>query len=121
MYDAVVRMRYDLWIETDILGSISTLERDSLYGFNLRWQLENKSCMVSDLCWITDGLTYDRVADFYLDAGKIGKKWFQYDYEPEHVFFHHLKSNQISVKNNPWNIRILRSSPNDASNPEDIW
>lgn len=121
VYDAVVRMRYDLWVETDLLGSISTLEEDSLHGFNLSWQPENRSCMISDLCWITGGLTYDRVADFYLDAGKIDKKWFQYDYEPEHVFFHHLKSNQISVKNNPWNIRILRSSPNDVSNPEDIW
>lgn len=108
VYDAVIRTRYDLLFETDIISTMDEISPETLYGFDLRFEHEKKSCMVSDLCWISDGLTYGRITDLYLDLPSISKKWFDYDYGPEHVLFHHLKSNQINVKNHPWKIRIIR-------------
>lgn len=121
VYDAVIRARYDLMIRENPLDCFEGLQSATLHGTGLHWELMGKACMISDLCWMADGLTYDRIADFYLDAGSIGKKWFDYDYKPEHVFFHHLKSNQLAVKDHRWEVRIIRNSAEDAANPEDIW
>ena len=112
VYDVVVRTRYDILFESNITEVMNDLEVNTFHGFGLKFNYENKSCMVSDLCWISDGLTYDRIADLYLDAPTIEKKWFNYEYGPEHVLFHHLKTNQIAVKDHSWDIKIIRESKN---------
>jgi hypothetical protein len=108
VYDAVIRTRYDILVETNVASTIADVLPNTLHGFDLKFNYSNKSCMISDLFWLSDGLTYDRIADLYLDSIKISKRWFQDGYGPEHVLFHHLKTNQIETVNHPWRISIMR-------------
>lgn len=122
VYDAVIRTRYDLMINTNILEEVEGKNTDGIFqGFDLKVCTSNFMAKISDLLWFSDSITYDRISDFYLDCPSIGSKWFAHGArEPEIVFFHHLKKNGIEVRSNPWDIRIARESEQDLVNDNDL-
>lgn len=121
VYDAVIRARYDTEGSSNILDNVPDVEPDTFHGFDLRFSFAERAGQVSDLCWMSAGLLYDRIAQLYLDACSIKARWFQYQHGPEHLLFHHLKTNLIRIKDHKWTMSIRRENQQDAANGSDIW
>jgi hypothetical protein len=125
VYDTVVRLRPDLYFRTNPLEIIELSNNQVFNGFDLSWSEFNGK--ISDLFWITNSYFYDIVADHYLNLSKIGQENFQGlpSYGPEHVLFFYIKKNAIPIKNQDWEISIMRDSKQTISNThgpnKDVW
>jgi len=109
MYDVVVRARYDSYYISNISDFYKNVSPRTMHGFHFGWNELKKVGRMGDICWFSDSMTYDVIADYYLNLKYIKKTWFR-DVVPESVFFHYLKKSNIIIDNNHWDIKLFRDS-----------
>jgi hypothetical protein len=110
MYDLVVRARYDTVYQSQVSEIYPFIKPNTMHGFHFGWDTATKRGRMGDICWVADSITYDLIADYFLNLGKIDKKWFGEHVVPEQVFYHYIKKNNIDILCHPWMIQLMRFS-----------
>lgn len=124
MYDIVIRVRPDLFFESNVAIIMKKIKEGCFNGFDLSWEGFNGK--ISDMFWITSSIFHDIAADTYINLGVIERNDFTNDTCcPENVLFFNLKRNSIPISNHNWYISIMRNSMDEASNlngpRKDVW
>jgi hypothetical protein len=111
IYDKVFRLRYDAAFQHEMRDRFdSMVEPNTMEGFHFGWNFNNNRGRIGDIYWEADSRTYDIIADYYLNLPYINSKFFDTNYEPEQIFYHYIKKNNILIKSNHWDIKVARLS-----------
>jgi hypothetical protein len=114
-YDVCIRLRYDQYIpekEIDnIISKIFSIQQNTIHTMHNRKHNTYPFIIYGDVFWISDSLTYDKVATFYRALPTIDNKLFEEGMgtPPENVLTHYIKHLNIINSEMVLDLRICKT------------
>ena len=114
-YDVCIRLRYDQYIPESqmdyIISMIFSVEKNTVMTMHNRPHSTYPFTVYGDVFWISDSLTYDKIAMFYKSLPTIDHKLFKEgtNTPPENVLTHFIKESNIKNKEMMIDIRICKT------------
>lgn len=112
-YDAVIRMRSDLFFSTSI--EIPKIPKaNTVYVTHPLWDREWGAFRISDIFFFADSMTYDQAASFYdhmpfIDAAHVTGDENKIGYPPELALYYYFKSCGMNILPVWPGIKVMRS------------
>ena len=117
-YDLVIKMRYDLFFNEDIIDTNKIFNENIYYGYNPSYDEYGNLNRITDLFFYSKSKTFDFLSEYYNNIKCLPSKYKDYSLEPEFAWFYYVTSNNITIDEYHWDIKVMRKDMTEVKNKD---
>lgn len=111
VYDIVVRLRFDLFINQPIFRDpYFQIQERMIYGIHYGYDFDRRCFRFGDMFFFSDSMTYDILSEYYYGVHLLPDYWFDSSIPPEFAWHYYFKNNNIDLFINYWDVKLMRQS-----------